>query len=741
MDKSVFFSYSQDDIEGNKVIRTLLSKIKDQLCKFSIKYYDYKESYFSLTNVAEYLKQSIVAIVIINKNQSKAVNAEIGQINNSKEITPIYIRSEYFDIFYKQNAASHVELSELLRKTKLAILSEKIDIETKVSEIVSIILKCFNMQIPELPYFASYEKDIISIYKRKILNTLNNQDKELFEKGLPIEWPKIQINSHFNSLVKNPIIKDYELVNKGANQIRKWKDSEKDRVYSAALASYFPRECKSSQNAFCLSKNNLSFAEAGLREKIRDFFEANRRSCSLQNRNKIGIVVSGGIAPGINAVIHAIVQRHWTYYNRLKDNITYTYNQMNTCSTSVLGFKHGFTGLYRWIKREGDKWGNIEANSDYEYLFDKSDQLNDDRYIKKSGLKSKVTSRYIDEAGSLLPSSRAKEFINSKNKIEEIKEIIEGLVKDKIKILYIIGGDGSMRFAHQLAIYALRTNADVSIVTIPKTMDNDILWVWKPFGFESAIIKASEVINQISWEIKSNPKLGIVQLFGSFSGFVAGHAVLGSRAQNCDLVIIPELGFSIKKTCSLIKKNLEYHRQSLLIISQCAFPDDLLDYSEETECLTDKEKQVLLNANNIYKEDKKNALRDKYGATKDYDKWSSPLLKLLKAILEKDVVDPIRKNGVVLGRTITNKPQHVVRSIPPSPIDIIHAERLGFLAVDSAMAGCTDFMISQWLTEFCLVPLTLVTMGSKRLPIEGTFWKSVIAKTGQPEDLINDEKI
>ena len=735
MDKSVFFSYSKDDIKDNKEIRALLSNVKEKLCKFSIKYYDYKESYFSLNNVAEYLKSSIVAIVIINKKPSKAVNAEIEQINNSNDIAPIYIKSEHFETFYKQNAASHKELTELNKKTKLVILSEKIDIETKVSEIVSVILTRFDMQMPHLPYFASYEKDIISIYKRKFLGTLNENDKELFENGLPTEWPKIQINNHFQRLVPNPIIEDNESTNEGAEHKRKWKDSKKDRVYSAALASYFPGECESSQNAFCLSKNNLSFAEAGLRKKIRDFFVDTESQRSLQSRHKIGIVVSGGIAPGINAVIHAIVQRHWTYYKELKGPEPYRYNNFDTWLTSVMGFKHGFSGLYRWLTNKVDKWESMKANYDYEYLFDTSEQQSKDQLIKNKGLKSKVTSRYIDEAGSFLPTSRAKEFIISENKIEKIKKIIDGLVKDKIKILYIIGGDGSMRFAHQLAIYAIRTKADVSIITIPKTMDNDILWVWKPFGFESAIIKASEVINQISWEIKSNPKLGIVQLFGSFSGFVAGHAVLGSRAQNCDLVIIPELGFNINRVCSLIKENLQKHRQSLLIISQCAFPDDLAEYIDKTECLTDGEKQSLLNANGIYTEDKNNALRNKYGATKDYDEWSSPLLKLLKAILEKEVVEPIREKGVVLGRTIANKPQHVVRAIPPSPIDIIHAERLGFLAVDSAMAGCTDFMISQWLTEFCLVPLTLVTLGSKRLPIGGTFWKSVIAKTGQPPTL------
>jgi 6-phosphofructokinase len=82
-------------------------------------------------------------------------------------------------------------------------------------------------------------------------------------------------------------------------------------------------------------------------------------------------------------------------------------------------------------------------------------------------------------------------------------------------------------------------------------------------------------------------------------------------------------------------------------------------------------------------------------------------------------------------RVVTSEPRHLIRSIPPSVTDVILGERLGALAVDNAMAGYTDFMVSQWLTEFVLVPLPLVVLGRKRVPIKGVFWKSVVAKTGQ----------
>jgi hypothetical protein len=86
-------------------------------------------------------------------------------------------------------------------------------------------------------------------------------------------------------------------------------------------------------------------------------------------------------------------------------------------------------------------------------------------------------------------------------------------------------------------------------------------------------------------------------------------------------------------------------------------------------------------------------------------------------------------------RVFTNEPRHLIRAIPPSVSDVIFGQRLGVLAVDNAMAGYTDFMISQWLTEYVLVPLELVVLGRKHLPTDGIFWKSVIANTGQPENL------
>jgi len=113
------------------------------------------------------------------------------------------------------------------------------------------------------------------------------------------------------------------------------------------------------------------------------------------------------------------------------------------------------------------------------------------------------------------------------------------------------------------------------------------------------------------------------------------------------------------------------------------------------------------------------------------DELRSACLKIVSRGL-----DHLLKKGAKPGtrwqklRVVTNEPRHIIRAIPPSCQDIITGRRLGSLAVDNAMAGYTDFMISQWLTEFVLVPLPLVILGRKKIHREGIFWKSVLAKTG-----------
>ena len=120
--------------------------------------------------------------------------------------------------------------------------------------------------------------------------------------------------------------------------------------------------------------------------------------------------------------------------------------------------------------------------------------------------------------------------------IEELaKTISDQLSLNNINILYVIGGDGSLSTAHEIA----KLSSNISVVGIPKTMDNDIMWVWEFFGFETTVEKATEIINTLNSEAESSRRICLIELFGAESGFVAANAALASG--HVDLVIIPEI--------------------------------------------------------------------------------------------------------------------------------------------------------------------------------------------------------
>jgi 6-phosphofructokinase 1 len=278
-------------------------------------------------------------------------------------------------------------------------------------------------------------------------------------------------------------------------------------------------------------------------------------------------------------------------------------------------------------------------------------------------------------------------------------------------------------------------------VAIPKTMDNDILWVWQSFGFMSAVEKAKEFILQLYTEASSNPRLCIMQLFGSDSGFVVSHAALASGV--CDAVLIPETDFSMEVLSKHIKtKLLERYRPGnrgkspygMILMAETAIPrhsidDDGCDYLDDPDVrLSEREREAIEKFISNH--------RRVHGQTPDALRRGG--IKIISRVLEREIREMATKRSKIWEdfRVFTNEPRHLIRAINPSVQDVIFGQRLAILAVDNAMFGYTDFMISQWMTEFVLVPLKLVVLGRKRVPKNGIFWKSVLANTDQPAKMV-----
>jgi 6-phosphofructokinase 1 len=284
------------------------------------------------------------------------------------------------------------------------------------------------------------------------------------------------------------------------------------------------------------------------------------------------------------------------------------------------------------------------------------------------------------------------------------KKIARNLRRNNINILYVIGGDGSLSMAHEIAEFTKKDN--ISIVGIPKTMDNDILWVWQSFGFRTAVKRATEVVNILHTEAKSTRRIGIIQLFGARSGFVAANTTLASGY--VDLVLIPE------QFINLNSKESENGLKTLL--------DWFIQMTSKKDHRIPCHGIVVLaeGVGEILMEKKVKLLREPIN--------KANFVKLIEKYLKKEAHRCI----VQIKGTFINEPRHYIRAAPPNAQDLIYCVRLGTLAVDNALAGYTDFMVSQWLTEFVLVPLKLVTVGQKCVPTDGMFWKQVLSSTRQP---------
>ena len=576
----------------------------------------------------------------------------------------------------------------------------------------------------------SYEKHIVQMYKEIpeiILEWYADPSKPTCRKrilkllayirqGIPPFWPCVSRQADFINPRGNPLI-DHVSTSGDINEIGigsprigleiLWpldapqnggqnaelgNSDESDMVVAAALSKYHRRGgCIA-----CMLEENLSFPEAGPRESV--------YSSAPEN---VAIVVSGGIAPGINAVIDGIVRRQKQYSQ----------------TTEVLGVNHGFFGMKEW----------------------------NESFVEK--LSDKKTSTQATLGGSCLTTCRLKDLLpGNPGREMALNAAIDSLSDNKIKILYIIGGDGTMRAAHHISQACRQRRKRISVIGIPKTMDNDVFWVWQSFGFATAVEKARETIEHLATEVGANPRICVLQLFGSASGFVVSHAVLASRAGTCDFALIPEAEFTIDKLAWKLAVKIAKEKRTipygLIVMAESAIPSaeackqymSLVPLAPEESKAMDEYLAYRKNHDGRFPDGQiSNDLR-----SAGLKLVSEGLrIRLIEIFNDAKLRDKLRHevNNLDLPtvfvndnerfRVFANEPRHLLRSVPPSFSDVIMGNRLGALAVDNAMAGYTGFMISQWLTEYVMVPLDLVALGRKHIPQEGIFWKSVLAKTGQ----------
>ena len=591
--------------------------------------------------------------------------------------------------------------------------------------------------LPE-KYIFDYEKHVIA----QFASPGGKPAEKLLKEGCPEAWPELRPDSRTrHGYAEHPT--PLEVADVGS--FRKPEDT----VLVDIRSSYHTRRsdaCTPDSGDCCLAEKRLTFLEAGPRGLLMH---------GLQQLN-VGILVSGGIAPGINAVIAGIVERHTLYWRE-------QFKQGGVPprpSLVIHGYLDGFSGLLE------NRRHRIEITLP-----------GDDDPQRNQPLAAILNN--ANAGGAVLGTSRC-DSLSNRLAIEvrnhALIEVLRRLWSDRVDILYVIGGDGSMKAAHALHVLNETAISDkrqgarpVTVVGIPKTMDNDILWVWQSFGFMSAVEKASECLRLLHTEATSNPRLCVIQLFGSDSGFTVSHAALASL--QCDAVLIPEMSFNMEGLFQHVRRRVEPRLQlereqrspyGMIVMAETAVPEDWYRYvrwHEHLQRMAEPPDQLLGRIKDPTLKDAIRGLikepgvgaftldlgRDEveamitfvdngrrvYGQTPDALRTVS--LRLVSQVLQhriREEMGPANEYWNTF-RVFTSEPRHFLRSSPPSASDIISGRRFGTLAVDNAMAGYGDFMISQWLTEYVLVPLSLVVLGRKRVPKKGIFWKSVLSKTEQ----------
>lgn len=409
-----------------------------------------------------------------------------------------------------------------------------------------------------------------------------------------------------------------------------------------------------------LCKENRSFVADDQRilvqnrlEDLKSSLEANAEIPTMESagpREKIfhpnylsraAIVTCGGLCPGLNSVIKGIVE---------------TLNQEYGVR-EVYGLPYGYAGI-----------ANPDEHPPILLDADKVDT------IHMSG-------------GSILGSSRGS---------QDPAVMVQNLVNMRVNMLFTIGGDGTLKGASAIAAEIKKRQLDISVVGVPKTVDNDLQFVGSTFGFETAVYQSTPVITAAHAEAKSAYNgLAIVKLMGRDSGFISAYATLANPVVN--FCLIPEEELILEGPNGLLKAvERRFRRKSHVVIL----------VAEGT-------------GQNLFK---------------DLPQQKDSSGNLLNHDIGTYLVDRFKNHFKEIGTPMTMKyfdPSYSIRSVPASGTDQILCHRLAEYAVHAAMAGRTNVVTGCWNRNFVNVPIPVATFERQKINTEGSFWRSVLACTGQ----------
>lgn len=250
-----------------------------------------------------------------------------------------------------------------------------------------------------------------------------------------------------------------------------------------------------------------TFEKAGPRRHI--YFDPSKLRC--------GIVTCGGLCPGINDVIRAIVLSLYHSYG----------------VRTIWGFRYGYEGL-----------ASAYAHEVME-------------------LAPETVKDIHQKGGTILSSSRGP---------QDLEDMVDTLERMNIGILFAIGGDGTLRGARAIAEEIRKRNLKIAVVGVPKTIDNDIAYMDLSFGFVTAVSEATRVIYAAHSEATgARNGIGLVKLMGRHSGFIAAMAALANNDVN--FCLIPEVRFSLPVFLEALRQRIETRGHAVVVVAEGAGQD------------------------------------------------------------------------------------------------------------------------------------------------------------------------
>ena len=358
---------------------------------------------------------------------------------------------------------------------------------------------------------------------------------------------------------------------------------------------------------------------------------------------KAGIITCGGLCPGLNNVIKGLVKTLEGDYG----------------VTDIVGIRYGYRGL-----SQKSQHPPVQLNCD----------LVDD--VHRQG-------------GTILGSSRGN---------QDPAEMVDQLLSNGIGLLFCVGGDGTLRGAMAIANEVKRRNLPIGVIGIPKTIDNDLGFIEKTFGFETSVHIASEIITSAHQEaMGAENGVGIVKLMGRDSGFIAATATLANSV--VDFCLIPEIDLELDGPRGLIeaiKIRLSQNHHAVIVVAEGAGQGLFANAQERKD-----------QSGNVLKED-------------------------IGVFLRDEISKRLSAEGISASMKYLD-PSYHIRSVPAIASDAVFCHLLAEHAVHAGMAGKTNMVVGHWNNFFTHIPISLATQERRMVDLDGALWEGILSATQQDE--------